>query len=463
MMQTLSLFSLMMLITGAIDSIRNLPATALFGSTLIFFFIFAAILFLIPVALISAELSSKWTHKGGVYFWVTKALGEKVGFLAIWLQWINTMVWYPTMLSFIAGILAYIIDPALAQNKYYLISVILIVFWALTALNLRGLRTSARFAAACTVIGMVIPMILIVVLAAIWIVKGEPMQIHLTASNIFPSLAHPQNWISLTAIVASYLGMELATVHVSHVKDPSRNFPKALMCSVAIILITMILGSLAIAMVLPHDKISLVTGVMEVFNSFFHSYHMQWFVPIIAIMILIGSFGGMINWIISPARGLLQAADHHFLPHFLQYRNKHDVAAAVLLLQAILVSVICLVFLFVPSVNGSYWFLTDLSTELYLLMYLLMFIAAIVLKKRFPRVEGAFHLPGKQWCFYLVCVLGMMGCGLALYVGFFPPAGIDVGGDHHYRVMFTCGLLAMICPVVIFYIYHLWKIRCDSK
>ncbi len=457
MTQMLSLFSLMMLITGAIDSIRNLPATALFGSTLIFFFVLAAILFLLPVALISAELSSKWTHKGGVYFWVTKALGEKIGFLAIWLQWINTMVWYPTMLSFIAGILAYIIHPAWAQNKYYLITVILVVFWGLTLLNLRGLRTSARFAAACTVIGMVIPMIMIIVLAVVWVVSGKPMQIHLTASNVFPSLAHPQSWVSLTAIVASYLGMELATVHVSHVKNPSRNFPMALMCSVAIILVTMILGSLAIAMVLPHDKISLVTGVMEVFSSFFHAYHMTWFVPVIAIMILIGGFGSMINWIISPARGLLQAADHHFLPHFLQYRNKHDVAVSVLLLQAILVSIICMVFLFVPSVNGSYWFLTDLSTELYLLMYLLMFVAAIVLKARFPRIESGFHLPGKKVCFYVVCVLGMLGCALALYVGFFPPDGINVGGAHHYRMMFIVGLVAMVCPVVIFYVYHLWR------
>ncbi len=459
MTKMLSLFSLMMLITGAIDSIRNLPATALFGTTLVFFFVLAAILFLIPVALISAELSSKWTHKGGVYYWVRKALGQEVGFLAIWLQWINTMVWYPTMLSFIAGLIAYVINPALATNKYYLVGVILIVFWSLTLLNLRGLQTSARFAAACTIIGMVIPMIFIAVLAALWLTSGQPLQIHFHSGNWLPSFSHPQGWISLTAIVASYLGMELATVHVSHVENPSRNFPRALMASVAIILVTMIVGSLAIAMVLPHDKINLVTGVMEVFSSFFAAYHMHWLVPVVAIMILIGGFGGMINWIISPARGLLQAADFHFLPHFLQHRNKNDVASAVLLLQAVLVSLICMVFLLVPSVNGSYWFLTDLSTELYLFMYVLMFIAAIVLKARFPHIEGAFRLPGKQWVYYFVCFLGLCGCAVAIYVGFFPPDGIDVGGEAHYRSMFMVGLIVMVCPVTLFYWYRFKKLR----
>src|ERR1700741_5350973 len=88
-------FALVMLITGAIDSIRNLPATALFGSTLIFFFIFSALIFLIPVALISAELSSTWSEEeGGIYSWVKHAFGENIAFFTIWLQWINTLVWY---------------------------------------------------------------------------------------------------------------------------------------------------------------------------------------------------------------------------------------------------------------------------------------------------------------------------------------------------------------------------------
>jgi amino acid transporter len=450
----ISLFSLVMLITGAIDSIRNLPATALFGPSLIFFFIFAAILFLIPVALVSAELASKWTHKGGVYYWVRKALGEHMGFFAIWLQWINTMVWYPTMLSFIAGVLAYLINPALAANKYYLVSVILGVFWILTFINLRGLHTSATFASICTVIGMVIPMLLILAMGAFWVWQGHPLHVHVNAQTVLPSLHHGQSWISLTAIMASYLGMELAAVHVSHVRNAERTFPAALLMSVSFILCTMILGSLSIAVVLPHDQISLVVGVMEAFVHFFAAYHCEYLIPVMAVMIFIGSLGGMINWIISPARGLLQAAEHGFLPRFLQHRNKHDAASRVLLLQAILVSVVCMAFLLVPSVNGSYWLLTDLSTELYLFMYLFMFVSAIILKFRFPRVEGAFHIPGGRVGVTLVGVAGLAGCLLGISVGFFTPDNIDVGGATHYHWMFGGGLLLMSLPVLFFYIYR---------
>ena len=118
-----------MLITGAIDSVRNLPATALFWPFLSFLFVFSAIVFLIPAGLISAELSSAWTEQG-IYDWVRMAFGEKVALIAIWLQWINTMVWYPTILSFIAGVIAYMVNPELANNKLYLVSVILVVFGA---------------------------------------------------------------------------------------------------------------------------------------------------------------------------------------------------------------------------------------------------------------------------------------------------------------------------------------------
>ena len=69
-----------MITVGSVDSIRNLPATALFGSSLIFFFLFAALFFLIPSALVSAELSSAWPEQGGIYIWVKKRLVHKLVF-----------------------------------------------------------------------------------------------------------------------------------------------------------------------------------------------------------------------------------------------------------------------------------------------------------------------------------------------------------------------------------------------
>lgn len=451
--KTIGLFPLVMLIAGAIDSTRNLPTTALFGPQLIFFLILSAITFLIPVALVSAELTPAGNEPSGIYYWVRRGLGPKSGVVAIWLQWISTMVWYPTILSFIAGTVAYLINPALAQNKTYLVTIILIVFWGLTLINLKGLHLSAHFTTFCASVGIFLPMLLIIGLAILWITSGKPLAVHFTAQTLLPTLEQRQSWISLTAIMTAFLGMELASVHVHDVKDPQRNFPKALLYSTLIILMTMLLGSLAIAIVLPSKDINLVSGVMQAITAYFQAYHLDWFLPAIAVLVVIGAFGHMINWIISPAKGLLHAGEHDYLPKYFCQENKHGVASRILVLQAILVSLICLAFLLMPSVNGSYWLLTDLSTELYIMMYVLLFIAAIAIRYKFPNQIRPFSIPGKTVGLWITSLLGLFGCSVTLLVGFFPPSTINVGGLFHYDMIFTLGIVLMTLPVVLFFIY----------
>jgi amino acid transporter len=298
MTNKISLFSLVLLIVAAIDSIRNLPATAIFGSSLIFFFLFSAIVFLIPISLVAAEFSSRYSVQGGVFHWVRHAFGEKTALVAIWLQWINTMVWYPTILSFIAGTAAYLFDPALAQKKEFLVSVILVVFWGLTLLNLRGIHVSARINSVCSIIGLIIPMFFLIILGLTWMILGKPLQVEFTTQTIFPTFAGAENWISLIAIMASFLGMELAGVHVGDISNPQKNFPKAMGWAVLILLSTMILGALSIAVVIPQKEIRLVDGIMQTFTQFFTAFNIPWFVPILTLLYFVGKCCAVLNEVV---------------------------------------------------------------------------------------------------------------------------------------------------------------------
>ncbi len=447
------LISLVLLIVAAIDSIRNLPASALFGSQLIFFFILSAIVFLIPTSLVAAELSATFPEKGGVYHWVSKAFGEKWAMVAIWLQWINTIVWYPTILSFIAGTFAYLINPDLAQKKWYLVVCILTVFWTVTVINLQGLDFSSRVNSFCATVGMILPMTFLIVLGAIWIFTGNPLQIQLNADTLIPSLTNTTNWIALIAIMASFLGMELSGVHVNEIREPQRNFPKAVFAASSFILLTMVFGSLAIAFVLPEKDINLVSGVMQVFTNFFEVFGLQPLVPVLAVLIVVGSIGGITNWLIAPAKGLLHAAEFGFLPRFFTYQNKKGVAVNVLLIQAALVSGFCLIFLLVPSVNAFYWFLTALSTELYMIMYILMFLSALTLHYKYINRPKSFKIPGNSVGMWVVCCLGLLGCLSTILVSFFPPENVNIGSSLRYVTMICVGNLLTITPVLLFYCY----------
>ena len=445
----LTVFSLTMITVGSVDSIRNLPATALFGSQLIAFFLLGAIFFLIPTALVSAELASGWPKQGGIYIWVKEAFGKKTGFLAIWLQWIENVIWYPTILSFVAGTIGYLIDPLLAANPYFLWIVIVSSFWGATFVNLRGMHSSAVFSNVCAISGLLLPMSLIIGLGAVWIIDGNPMQVTFDAPSILPHWQDRSMWVSLTAIMMSFCGIEIATVHANDVCNPQRAFPRALIYSVCIILGTLILGSLAIAVVLPQQDINLVAGIMQAFDAFFARYHLVWMMPVVALMLVMGGFGGVSNWIIAPTKGLLVAAQDGNLPPLFQRVNQQGAPVVMLVGQAIIVTALSSLFLFMPSVNGSYWLLTALAAQLYMLMYLLMFLAAIKLRIKAPNHPRAFRSPGGMFGMLTVTGMGMIGVFTTLVVSFLPPNGIDVGSTTRYEATLIFGLLLMCSPPFI--------------
>ncbi|AUH70784.1 amino acid permease [Legionella sainthelensi] len=446
---SLTIFSLTMITVGSVDSIRNLPATALFGSQLIFYFFLGALFFLIPTALVSAELASGWAKQGGIYIWVKQAFGKKIGFLAIWLQWIENVIWYPTILSFVAGTIGYLINPTLTSNPYFLWAVIVSSFWGTTILNLRGMKSSAVFSNLCSLAGLLLPMSLIIGLGLVWVTQGNPLQIQFDIPSIVPHVEDKSMWVSLTAIIMSFCGIEIATVHANDVKNPQHAFPKVLIYSVGIILSTLILGSLAIAIVLPGKDINLVAGIMQAFEAFFSSYHMYWMMPVVAVMLVLGGLGGVSNWIIAPTKGLLVAAEDGNLPDYFQRTNAKGAPVVMLYTQATIVTVLSGLFLFMPSVNGSYWLLTALAAQLYMLMYFIMFIAAIKLRLSEPEHPRPFKIPGGLAGMLFVAGIGIIGVCATLGVSFIPPDGINVGGLVRYELTLIGGLILMCLPPFI--------------
>lgn len=60
-------------------SLGGLPSEAKYGLTPVFYYLFAAIFFLIPVALVSSELTTGWPQEGGVFRWMSEGFGGSMG------------------------------------------------------------------------------------------------------------------------------------------------------------------------------------------------------------------------------------------------------------------------------------------------------------------------------------------------------------------------------------------------
>ncbi|HSX03335.1 MAG TPA: amino acid permease [Rhabdochlamydiaceae bacterium] len=457
--KTLGVFSLAMINLAAICAIRNLPTIAETGFTSIFYMLLASIIFFIPSALICAELASGWPKAGGVFAWVKEAFGQRTGFLAIWLLWIQNVIWYPTALSFVAGAIAYVIDPNLVNNTTFNISVILIILWATTLVNLLGMRTSSMITTFGVIIGTMVPGLIFIVLGFNWLFSGQPLQISFNSSSFFPNLAQPSQLVIFSGFLLALLGIEMSAVHVQDVKQPQRNYPKAIFISALVIFAFYTLGSLAISIVVPQAQISLTSGSLQAFSTIVQDYGLAKLVPYMALLILIGAVASISTWMIGPVRGILAAAQMGDLPPYFRKINRHEMPVNLLILQAVVVSALSLLFVFMPSVNSAYWILSVMVTQVYLGMYLLLFSAAIKLRYKKPNVPRTYKIPGGMFGIWAVGGLGFFGALLTIIIGFFPPAQITTGNVTFYVSFLLIGMV-LICfgpSIILFFQKPSWK------
>src|SRR5277367_1757406 len=158
----LSWLALAFLTIGSVGDLGTAPAAAVFGLASVALYVLPAVVFLVPASLVSAELASGWP--GGVYNWVAEGISPGMGFIAVWCQFAQTIFYYPAVLAYVAGTIAYVIAPGLAHSTT---AAIIVLFWATVLAAARGAVGVDKLASYGIVIGTLIPGLLLVGLAAI--------------------------------------------------------------------------------------------------------------------------------------------------------------------------------------------------------------------------------------------------------------------------------------------------------
>lgn len=453
--QKISIIILALYNVSIMASLRNLSLVAEFGYSMILLFLLVALLFLIPSALVSAELATGWTRSGGIYIWVREAFGDRWGFLAIWLQWIHNVSWYPAILSFVAVTTAYIFNPLLATNKIFIQIVVLTIFWGMTLANYFGLKLSTLISSFGVVLGTIIPGLFIIALGISWIIGEKPIQIPFSFSAMIPDFSKIENLVFLSGLFLAFAGLEVSAGYAGEVKNPKKNYPLSIFLAAIITFFLFAFGSLSIAIVIPHAKISLVTGLMEALQAYLENYGLSFFIPLLAIMLVFGAVAEVNSWIIGPIKALHTTSIHGNLPPFFQKLNTRGIPTHLLFFQAIIVSLFSFIFLYMPSISTAYWILSILSAQIYLFMYILMFLAAIRLRYTHPHVPRLYQIPHPHKGIWLVASVGALASLSAILLGFVPPANILVGNLFLYEATLLGGLFFLIS--LPFFIYRLKK------
>ena len=454
--KTLNVFTLAMINVAAIVSLRGLPAEAVYGLSSIFYYIFAAICFLIPVSLVSAELGTGWPEKGGVFRWVGEALGPGFGFLAIFLQWLQNTIWFPTVLTFAAVSVAFIgldqsADIALASNRYYTLAIVLAVYWGATIMNFFGVKLSGAISKWGVLIGTIIPGVTIIILGLVYWLTGNTIEMPISSSALFPDLTDFNNLALAVSIFLFYAGMEMSAVHVTEVNDPKKNYPKAIFIAAFITVTLFILGTLAIGVIIPPKEINLTQSLLIAYNDVFKLFHLEILGSVVAICLAFGVFGQVSTWIAGPSKGLLAVGKAGYLPPVLQKINKHGIQVNILIMQATIVTLLSIIFVLLPSVQAAYQILTALCVTLYLIMYILLFITFIKLRITQPNVDRTFKVPGGTLGMIVIGGLGFVASVAAFLFGFLPPSQINVGSSSNWIMILIGGnIVGVSIPFIIY-------------
>ncbi len=420
--RVLSVFMLAMINVATCLSLKNLPFMAGFGMQSLFYYGLACFLFFIPCSLVAAELATGWPQEGGLYVWVKNALGPRWGFFAVWLQWVQNLSWFPTQFTFMGAAIAYLINPELAQNKIYAVSMVFILYWGTFFLNLKGMRVFGWMSSAGVVLGTLLPAGLLILFAGIGLAKGNCGSLCLEWKAVIPEIGSLTEIAFVAGMIFAVTGMEISAVHVREVQDPQRNYPKAIFLSAILVMGIYVLGTLAIAVLVPSKEHNLVSSVLIAFENFLGESGI-WVAKGIIGLILLGALATLSAWIIGPAKGMLAATHSGELPPLFRKVNKHNMPVSILILQGVIVCSLTLVYLTMPSVEMAFWLMTILCSQFYLIAYCLMFISAIVLRFTHSEVKRSYTIPGGKIGMVIVAGVGLLTCLFGIVVGYIKPEG----------------------------------------
>ncbi|WP_431835884.1 amino acid permease [Cellulomonas sp. Y8] len=449
--QWISWVALAMMTTSSVASLRAAPTMAIYGLAAVFLYVVPAIVFLLPTSLVSAELASGW--KGGVYNWVSEGISKPAGFLAVWCQFAMTIFYYPTLLGFVASTLAYVINPDLATSGVWTAAVIVVVYWSGVWVSSRGTKAIAGLASGGLIIGTLIPGVLLVTLGLVFLGQGNPSAAPMDAEHLLPAWAGLSSLVLIVNNFLSYSGMEMNAVHVSSLRNPGREFPRSMFLAMGMVLLIFILPALAISWFVPAEELSLTAGIMQAFDAVFAEFGWQWLTPIIGIMLVAASVGGMLTWLAGPSKGLLLISRQEgYLPPFLQRLNKNGVQQNILVTQGAITTLIALGYALIPSVSSAYWVFSVITTQVYLIMYLLMFVAAVRLRRLHADHPRGYKAP----IIRTLCGVGFVASAAALLVGFVPPSQLGTGSPWVYVLVVGGGALGLGL-LVPFLFYRLRK------
>ncbi|MGL9776411.1 amino acid permease [Enterococcus sp. DIV0182] len=431
-------------------TVRSIPTLAAVGWTLIFYSIFAVLFFAGPISMVSGELSTMLPQEGGPQLWVKTALGSKWGFVVAWLLWVQMFPGMVMVASTLGPLLGNTFgNVELGNNHWFVLACILVIYWVITLLNLKF--DMAKVGGNIGVwLGVYIPVVIMFVLGLLAAFKvGLVSNGYLGAfswSKAFPDLEHVESLKYLAGITFIFVGIEMSSVYMPRLKDATKNYTKGVFIALIGLVLLNVINAMLVANVVPNGKMELanitqpilidcqILGLPEVIGNIF------------SFMVFIGVLLQLSAWVTGPSKTIIQVAREGFLPPKFGFHkeNKYGVSKNVVLTQSIVISLFALLYGVMDDVSAVFLTLTNATTVIYCIVYVLIAISLLEMRKEHPELNRPYRI-GKSGNFFAWVVSCMLIFSIVVVV--FATLGTATMGDA--LLVTAIAVVMFVIPLII--------------
>lgn len=422
--RSLGTLDLVLMSIAAIISFRWLSIAAQVGPSSLTLWVLGMLTFFLPSALTVLELSSRLPGEGGIYLWCKAAFGELHAFVVGWCYWVSNLVFFPSLLLFIAAVLLYMKGGswlALAGSPRFNAAVCLGALWFATLLNMLGLHRAkwlqnvggiATWLAGAMIFGGG---------ALAWHELGSATSF--TRAALLPDFTSLRTLASFAAMALAYVGLELGPILGGEIRNPRRTIARSVLVACLIVPLLYVAGTAALLIALPAPEINLISGIPQSLAAVGARLGLSAFGAVTAALVALSQVGTLGAWVAGTARlPFLFGLDRYLPPQLGAVHPRFGSPYIALLTQGVITTLILLAALSGSAIHEAFLVLIDMSIILGFIPLIYMFAALPVLRVRAHGVpaEGS-PIPRGSWACWLVAASGIVVTLLGAVVAMIPP------------------------------------------
>lgn len=421
------LFSMVLFSVSAILVADTVASSAAMGVQGLGFWIILGLLFFIPYGFVTAELGSAWPDEGGIYVWVKEAFGPGWGTVTSWMYWVNVALWAPSVFVLFIGAIevAFNVDVP----PFWEAVIVIALVWGIVLVGILPLSWS-KFVPGLSAALKVIVLVGLGVMGIAFAIKNG-------TANSFSIDQWLPSWNTdslsfLPIVIYSYMGFELMSSAGGAIKEPKRDVPKMIILAGVAILAVYTFATFGILASIKVADVSIVTGIVDALKLSFDQVlgGFTWLFDIVIVMLLFTFFGNMVTWSIGANQTIGATGLDKTAPGVFGHVNKRFGTPdyAFVLMGVIATGITILAYLLDPTQANVFWTLFALSSIVFLIPYLIMFPALLVLRRKFPDQHRPYVIPGGKAGAWICAVLCEIGILLTLFLFFYYPVeGVSKG------------------------------------